>query len=86
MYLKEQRGPWKIDLDFAGEALHVRPRNDRAWHVLAEECPCRPSSDVAELKDSDGDPVHLPVYFHAALDGRTVPPPRPGTYGHLAGE
>ncbi len=76
--LKTQRGPWKIDLDFAGEALHVRPRADRVWHLLDAGCHCIPTSDVCELRDSDGDPVHLPVYFHAALDARDVAPPRPG--------
>lgn len=77
-YLKVQRGPWKIDLDYLGEALHVRPRNDMVWHPLDPGCHCIPTSDVAELRDCDGDPVHLPVYFHVALDAREVPPPRPG--------
>lgn len=77
-YLKEQRGPWKIDLDFPGEVLHVRPRDDAVWHALAEDCHCLPSGDVCELRDEDGDPVHLQVFFHVALDGRAVPPPEVG--------
>jgi hypothetical protein len=81
MYLKEQRGPWKVDLGFHGEALHVRPRNDAVWHPLADTCHCLPTSDVAELRDSDGDPVHLPVYFHVALDARDVRPPEIGGKG-----
>lgn len=76
--LKTQRGPWKIDLDYAGTALHVRPRNDLAWHPLDDGCHCLPTTDTAEIRDSDGDPVHLPVFFHAALDARDVPAPRPG--------
>lgn len=79
--LKIQRGHWKIDLDFTGDTLHVRPRADVVWHPLSELCPCRPSEDVAEMRDEDGDPLHLPVFFHAALDGREVPPPRPGPPG-----
>ncbi len=77
-YLKEQRGPWKVDLDYAGEALHVRPRNDVQWHHLGPACHCIPTSDVTEVRDCDGAPVHLPVYFHVALDGREVRPPPVG--------
>ncbi len=77
-YLKVQRGPWKVDLDFDGEALHVRPRDDRVWHPLDAGCHCLPPGEVAELRDSDGDPVHLPVFLHVALDAREVRPPEIG--------
>ncbi len=73
--LKKQRGPWKIDAEFTGEALHVRPRGDVAWHPLDSSCHCLPAADTCQLHDADGNPVHLPIYFHAALDGRDVPPP-----------
>lgn len=73
--LKVQRGPWKLDLDYRGEALHVRPRNDARWHPIAEDCHCIPTTDVVEMRDCEGLPVHMPVYFHTALDGREVAPP-----------
>lgn len=78
MTLNTQRGPWKIDYDMAEEALHVRPRADAMWHPLEAACRCLPASEVAEVRDGYGTPVHLPVYFHVAQDGRTVPAPRPG--------
>jgi hypothetical protein len=82
--LKIQRGPWKVDLAFDGTALHVRPRADARWHPLAEDCHCIPTQNTAEVHDSDGDPVTLPVYFHTALDGREEPAPRPGCPGEPA--
>lgn len=75
MTLKIQRGPWKIDLDHDEQAVHVRPRGDVVWHPLDSRCHCIPTSDVAELRDCQGRPLHLPVYFHVALDGREVRPP-----------
>jgi hypothetical protein len=84
-YLKTQYAPWKIDLDFDGAAMHVRPRNDHVWHPLSDACHCIPTTDVAELTDCEGRPLHLPVYFHVALDGRTVPAPRPGIPHHAPG-
>lgn len=72
--LKQQRGPWKIDLTFDADELHVRPRDDLAWHPLERDCPCRPREDTAQLLGPDGR-VDLPVFFHAALDGRAIPPP-----------
>lgn len=73
--LKVQRGPWKIDTSFDMSELHVRPRADVVWHPLSVDCPCRPTQDTADVRDEDGDRMSVPVYLHAALDGRTVPPP-----------
>lgn len=77
MTLKQQRGPWKIEFEFDGSALHVRPRDDARWHYLDAGCHCIPTVDTVTLADEDGDRVATTVYIHVALDGRTVAAPRP---------
>jgi hypothetical protein len=76
--LKQQRGPWKVDLSFDAAELHVRPRADLVWHPLTVACPCRPAESTADIRDGMGDAVgdvvSLPVFVHVALDGRPAPP------------
>lgn len=64
--LKVQRGPWKIEATFGGDAVHVRPRADLRWHVLDESCWCGPARCAAETSDGD----EIPVWQHIAADGR----------------
>lgn len=63
-----QRGPWKVDLDFAGTTIHIRPRADLWWHPLDPGCWCTP---VEETAPPDGGIVI--AYLHNAADGRLQP-------------
>lgn len=54
---------WKLTAGYDNTTVHLRPRNDRAWHPLDEDCHCGPK------------PMRLPgdgrqLYVHTALDGR----------------
>lgn len=64
--LNNQLGRWKIDTDFAGDVIHIRPRADLWWHPLDTGCWCGPDERAAET--SDGGVVL--TYVHNAADGR----------------
>ena len=64
--LNTQRGAWKIDTSFDGEAVHIRPRADLRWHPLDPACWCTPEQQTPEPADG----ATLPTYVHQAADGR----------------
>lgn len=64
--LKVQRGPWKTEASYAGDAVHIRPRDDLRWHPLDETCWCGPARAEAETLDGED----VPVWQHIAADGR----------------
>jgi len=64
--LNMQRGPWKTEPDFEGEAFHIRPRADWWWHPLDVDCWCDPIQTTAATPDG----CEVLVYRHQAADGR----------------
>lgn len=64
--LNNQRGRWKIEPDFEGDNIHIRPRADLWWHDLDTGCWCEPTEEAAQTSDG----CIVLVYVHRAADGR----------------
>lgn len=61
-----QTRDWKLDYAPDGRTVHIRPRNDRVWHDLDDDCVCGPQQ-IAPT-DDNGLPAWIAV--HQPLDGR----------------